>query len=243
MQGLQRWEVSPSSRVWGRRLILDVLDAKLHSSKDPQLVATLLDRIGYWMLRWQKPIEILWPSVLPLLSSCPFSDANSNGRTASPLFNYRRRFLSTLYAILPPSFALAITAYLRHLLLFPPPPIPSTNSSAPLAIPTLIALLDRYEPLLFSLIYQEIESKINTTCAGIFERPMLDDLVRWLNGEVMEWVCTFYERGTTGREGEGKEETRRILKPTFARFEFHVSKSLGALRCVLSLHPFGDERL
>ena len=60
---------------------------------------------------------------------------------------------------------------------------------------------------------------------------MLEELGAWLGGEVLEWVCGFYETSKAGTE-----ETRKILKPTFARFEFHISKSLGALRSGPSFH-------
>lgn len=95
-------------------------------------------------------------------------------------------------------------------------------------MPTLITLLDRYDPLLFGLIYEEIERKVDHECRGQFTEPKLAALLEWLTGGVLAWVSRIYARSVEG----GQEEAKKMLKPTFSRFEYHVNKVLCALRCV-----------
>lgn len=95
-------------------------------------------------------------------------------------------------------------------------------------MPTLISLLDRYDPLLFGLVYEEIEKKVERDCKGEFAEPRLARLLEWLNDDVLEWVSGFYATSVAG----GQEEAKKMLKPTFSRFDYHVNKTLGALRCV-----------
>lgn len=101
---------------------------------------------------------------------------------------------------------------------------------------TLITILDRYDPILFALIYEEIEGKVARECQAQFAEKKLDALVRWLNGTgeeggmatgVMGWVSGLYAGGE--RRGGG-DEAKKFLKPTFSRFEYHIHKILCALR-------------
>lgn len=146
-------------------------------------------------------------------------------RSTAPLSSYRKSFLSSLYGILPPSFSSALTTYLRSLL-HSASSVPVPSPTSPLAIPTLICLLDRYDPLLFGLIYEEIEKKVERDCKGEFGEPRLASLGEWLNGPVMGWVSGLYARSVEG----GQEEAKKMLKPTFSRFEYHVHKTLTLLR-------------
>jgi anaphase-promoting complex subunit 2 len=91
---------------------------------------------------------------------------------------------------------------------------------------TLMSLLDRYDPLLFGLIYEEIEKRVHQDCAGQFDGPKLEALGAWLNGPVMGWVSGIYAKSVEG----GQEEAKKMLKPTFSRFEYHVHKTLCLLR-------------
>lgn len=93
-------------------------------------------------------------------------------------------------------------------------------------MPTLIALLDRYDTLLFALLYEEIESKVIESCAKEFSESKLESLVHWLNSEVMTCLSNIY----SGAVESGREEARKMLKPTFGRFEYHLYKVLGQLR-------------
>ncbi|KAL8292852.1 hypothetical protein RQP46_000546 [Phenoliferia psychrophenolica] len=173
------------------------------------VVARLLHQIGLWTRTWQRPIDAFWP-------------------TAAPLASYRQCCLTSLYSVLPPRFSHAFTTYLRSLLHSPSSPSSPSSSLSPhsLAMPTLITLLDRYDPLLFGLIYDEIEKKVDRDCRGDFAAPKLAALNDWLAGGVLGWVSTIYARSVEG----GQEEAKKMLKPTFSRFEYHVNKVLCALR-------------
>lgn len=116
------------------------------------------------------------------------------------------------------------------------------DESTPLAIPTLVSLLERYDPLLFGLIYEEIEKKVERECKGVFDSSQLDFLGNWLSEGVMGWVSSIYAvsfmnlNGGVGSGTEkGKEEAVKMLKPTFTRFEYHVHKTLCILRSVKSI--------
>ncbi|CEQ40634.1 SPOSA6832_02277, partial [Sporobolomyces salmonicolor] len=176
-----------------------------------EVMMSLLHTIGSWIQRWQQPVALFWP----------------NGGALS---SYRKTFLAALYFILPPRFAPALQIYLRTLLSYSP----ATSASSPaypLAFPTLITLLDRYDPLLFGLIYEEIEAKVERDCGGQYREKKLEGLLKWLNGAgdgggVMGWVSGIYEGNLEG----GNDEAKKFLKPTFSRFEYHVHKVLCQLR-------------
>ncbi|GAA5882042.1 hypothetical protein JCM16303_005574 [Sporobolomyces ruberrimus] len=175
-----------------------------------ETMLSLLHSIGSAIKRWQQPINLFWP-------------------TSGSLSLYRKTFLSSLYYLLPPRFAPSLSSFLRVLLTFPHP-TSSVPPSYSLAFPTLITLLDRYDPLLFSLIYDQIESRTLSTCRGQFREKRLEGLIKWLNGGggegVMGWVTGIYEGNLEG----GNEEAKKFLKPTFSRFEYHVHKVLCQLR-------------
>ncbi|GAA5896745.1 hypothetical protein JCM6882_005025 [Rhodosporidiobolus microsporus] len=189
-----------------------------------EVVLALLHCLGAWIQRWQAPVSAVWAS-------------------ASSLSLFRRTFLSHLFHALPPSFSPALQSLLKYLLALPAPsPSPSTSSSSssnrsgafanpshhiahnypslPLALPTLLTLLDRFDPLLFGLIYDEIERRINAPalpggaggCGGreAWGEGRLEGVVRWLNGGgdggggvgkegpgaaegVLGWVSTIYD--------------------------------------------------
>lgn len=93
-------------------------------------------------------------------------------------------------------------------------------------MPTLITLLERFDPLLFGLIYEEIESKVDSVCRGEFEQPKLVEVLQWLQGPVVGWVCGVYGKNVEG----GVEEAKKLLRPTITRFEYHVHKTMVLLR-------------
>lgn len=82
-------------------------------------------------------------------------------------------------------------------------------------------------------MYEEIEKKVKRDCTGEFGEPKLVPLLIWLNGGVLEWLSGIYEKNLEG----GTEEAKKLLKPTFTRFEFHVHKTLCLLRCGRCFRP------
>lgn len=137
--------------------------------------------------------------------------------------------MSSLHLALPPRFAPALSSYLLFLLRLGHATFPA-DPHRPLVLPTLMLLLDRYDPLLFALVYDEIERKVRAECTGRFGQGCLRGLLEWLNGSapggMFGWVSGVYEQSRDG----GLDEARKFLKPTFARFEYHLHKVLGQLR-------------
>lgn len=93
-------------------------------------------------------------------------------------------------------------------------------------MPTLISFLERFDPLLFGLVYEEIENKVNRACRGDFKQSKLQGVLDWVNEDVFDWVSGIYDRNSDG----SLDETKKILKPTFSRFEYHIHKTLVQLR-------------
>lgn len=80
------------------------------------------------------------------------------------------------------------------------------------------------------MLYEEIEAKVTDESKGEYRSSKLTDLVTWLGTDVMLCLSNIYAGGAEGGEADAK----RMLKPTFARFEYHLYKSLGQLRWVRS---------
>lgn len=195
--------------------------------------------LGYGSIAGSSPSRFSGRACLPFAARLARSDKTliHNRSSGSASSAFRKTFLASLYFVLPPRFAPALQAFFRTLLTYTSPAaaVPPSFSRA---LPTLITLLDRFDPLLFALIYEEIESKIQSDCRGAYTASKLEPLLKWLNGAgsssagksggVMGWVSGIYEGGA----GEGgNEEARKFLKPTFSRFEYHVHKVLCQLRC------------
>ncbi|SCZ98465.1 BZ3500_MvSof-1268-A1-R1_Chr7-1g09159 [Microbotryum saponariae] len=191
--------------------VLDCLDRFWSSSGDhqPLAVVQLLHRVGLILDRWQQPLSTFWPS-------------------STALAKYKRHCLNCLYAVLPPEFTQALGVYLRYLLHLSPP-LGSLPPNHAHALSTLIPLLDRYDPLLFGLIYEEIEKKVARDCKGVFDQLQLQALLGWVNGPVLNWVAGLYEK-TLSDGAAGSEDAKKLLKPTFTRFEYHVHKTMGVVR-------------
>ncbi|GAA5869819.1 hypothetical protein JCM3774_000505 [Rhodotorula dairenensis] len=177
---------------------------------------SLLDRVGAWIASWQTPVTEIWGS-------------------SSKLSAFRKAFLAGLYGSLPPRFVPAFRVFVRNLLTFDSPAMAFT-SEYPRAMGTLVTILDRYDPVLFGLIYEEIETKVHRDCRGRFQEKKLDSLVTWLNGAgngagtmggVMGWVSGLYANGEKRSSGD---DAKKFLKPTFSRFEYHIHKILCQLR-------------
>ncbi|GAA5955125.1 hypothetical protein JCM3765_003202 [Sporobolomyces pararoseus] len=197
---------------------------------------SLLDSIGNCIKNLQQPLN--W-----------FYSSTSTSSTSS-LNQFRKTFLSCLYYHLSISqtedlnFSTCLTNFLRILLMN----LSSSSSSStttttvtrlsyqeeefPLAFPTLITLLDRYDPLLFSLIYERIEFETISICKSNFRRSnQLTNLLKWLNQTVLTWVTSIYNQQQNDSPGNSNnEEAKKFLKPTFSRFEYHVHKVLAQLR-------------
>ncbi|SCV70983.1 BQ2448_3745 [Microbotryum intermedium] len=182
---------------------------RAHEEQRPLVMIELLYRIGLFLDRWQRPLSTFWPS-------------------STAVSSYRRHCLTCLYSILPPYFTPALGTYLRYLLHLSPP-LASLPPSHAHALSTLIPLLDRYDPLLFGLVYEEIEKKVARDCRGVFDQLQLQALLGWVNGPVLNWVAGLYEK-TLSEGATGSEEAKKLLKPTFTRFEYHVHKTMGVLR-------------
>jgi anaphase-promoting complex subunit 2 len=130
--------------------------------------------------------------------------------------------MSVLYEVLPPEFSPALSTYIKYLFNNPG----ARNYDTPLAMPTLISFLERFDPLLFGLVYEEIESKVQSQCKGDFENPKLQGVLDWVNGDVLRWITGIYDRNSSG----SPDDIKKMLKPTFSRFEYHIHKTLAQLR-------------
>lgn len=107
----------------------------------------------------------------------------------------------------------------------------------------VIGLLDRYENLVASVCYEQIEARTQETCPGVWNEQMLPGLRNWMAEQIVPWMILPYARGAKTRECykqededitedyvAAEEEARNMLSGIGTRFDYHVCKSLCDLR-------------
>ncbi|TDL22152.1 ubiquitin-protein ligase [Rickenella mellea] len=170
--------------------------AKYDESEDVTVVKSMLRRLVEWWKAWA-PIHEL-------------------GYTLLSTFNLE--FQTHLFSILPSSFPSAFKKLCQ-----------STVGAEPDAQLwgdfERLGLLDRYENLIASVCYEQIEGQVLETCVGRWNEPMLAGLRGWMADKIVPWMILPYARGA-----KTHEETRSMLQGIGSRFDFHVCKTLCDLR-------------
>lgn len=64
----------------------------------------------------------------------------------------------------------------------------------------LLGLLDRYENLVASVCYEQIEARVQETCVGEWSQPMLSQLRKWMADDIVQWMIMPYARAARNRE-------------------------------------------
>ncbi|KAI5119040.1 hypothetical protein M0805_005906 [Coniferiporia weirii] len=134
------------------------------------------------------------------------------------LTTFNTEFQTHLFSVLPPSFPGAFKRLCE-----------STVGSAqdhPLWMAfDVIGLLDRYENLVASVCYEQIEARTQESCTGVWSEQMLPSLREWMAEQIVPWMILPYARGA-----KTQDEARNMLSGIGTRFDYHVCKSLCELR-------------
>ncbi|KAI8453611.1 hypothetical protein BY996DRAFT_4613630 [Phakopsora pachyrhizi] len=189
---------------------------------DSRLVLKLIGRWHMIFLAWYEPLGALTPE------------------DASAYTLYSKHFYSLLLPCLPKDFPSALkdlfTADLmKPAVLF----IPSSHHfpHTPIQQLSALGLLSRFQPILFSVGYDAIDRRIETTCKGEWTQSSessLEGMLNWFRKDIGLWLLKLLE-AADGRlpQGSGKTARERVIelmKPAMSRFEYHIYKSLSELR-------------
>lgn len=122
-----------------------------------------------------------------------------------------------------------------------------------------LGLLDRYESLISSVCYEQIEEHILSTCGEQWADPMLAGLREWMSERIVPWMLLPYARGARNCKHHidvrlwlivliiavfSAEEAKVMLQGVGSRFDFHMCKTLCDLRyalrilCLVVLYQF-----
>lgn len=139
---------------------------------------------------------------------------------------WRQRFHTLLAAALPPTFGDALRFYFRQqydtFIGEPESPFDFHDGHS-------LGIFDRFEPLLYSLVYEEIEYRINTVCKGDWsDEGILQQTREWLEDSVGAFVINIV-KGGLGADVD-KAAAEALLRSAFLRFDYHIHQTLLDLR-------------
>jgi anaphase-promoting complex subunit 2 len=93
-----------------------------------------------------------------------------------------------LFSILPPSFASAFKALCQSTIdASPEPPLWSCFDQ--------LGFIDRYENLIASVCYEQIEKRVNETCTGEWGERKLQTIRDWMAETIVPWMIYPYAKG------------------------------------------------
>lgn len=116
--------------------------------------------------------------------------------------SYTLTFQTYLFAALPAAFSVGFKKLCAILLC--PPPDTTLNLSKESTDELWknvesLALLERYESVIASVGYEYIERHVLESCAEKWDKPMLEELRKWMSDQVVPWMLSVYARGAKDR--------------------------------------------
>lgn len=184
-------------------------------------VCLLLVRLATYLQVWLKPQQALMDG-LPSTS------------TTSPLVPFRKMFMAYVAGQLVDE---TIVEGLRIFFRSTMDTSEMSEEDSAKAVQTLQALhylgvMERFEPVLFSVVYSEIDDKLKNSCVGDFATEgQLESLNRWLVNDVGNWLVSIYSLGFHHLEEEAaKAKAVKALKPAMQRFEWYIASNMFKLR-------------
>ncbi|KAF9054879.1 hypothetical protein BJ165DRAFT_741999 [Panaeolus papilionaceus] len=142
--------------------------------------------------------------------------------------SYTLTFQTYLFAALPAAFSVGFKK-LCAILLCPPPDttlnLRKESTDELWKNVESLALLERYESVIASVGYEYIERHVLESCAEKWDKPMLEELRKWMSDQVVPWMLSVYARGA-----KDPDDARRMLQGVGSRFDFHINKILCDLR-------------
>lgn len=186
--------------------------------------------------RWCQPLSVFDSSYV-LHHRCP-TDGFSSAAAAHAV---RTRLQTLFYAHVPIPFGAGLRNVYRELLRDHAGEVAS--SPAALAIIErlhLLALVDRYEPILLQAVYEAIEERVNSQCKGEWggEEGQLPALFAWVESTIHRFLIAIVRQSrllhaadrTETTQGRATTEAQAILRTVFQRFTFYLHQTLGNLR-------------
>lgn len=95
-----------------------------------------------------------------------------------------------------------------------------------------LGLFERFEPVLFSVVYMQIDERLETVCAGDFSTEgLLESLSAWLVSDIGNWLVNIYMLAFHHLDEESaRAKAVKGLKPAMQRFEWHLATGMFKLR-------------
>lgn len=103
-----------------------------------------------------------------------------------------KEFHTNLFSSLPPSFAGAFKKLCESTVGAEPEPTLWMSFE-------LLGLLERYENLVASVCYEQIEARVQALCPGNWSEQMLPVLRTWMSNEILQWMILPYARDAKTR--------------------------------------------
>lgn len=100
---------------------------------------------------------------------------------------FNTEFQAQLYSILPSTFPEAFKRLCQSTLGAEP------DDDLWIAFDS-IGLLDRYENLVASVCYEQIEVRVKETCVGVWNEQVLSGLRDWMAEQIVPWLIYMYAR-------------------------------------------------
>lgn len=218
------WHCDEVSRAFPTIIVPDI---QAHIDDVP----ALLVRLATYLQLWSQPHEALAAAV-----------PESSSVSSSPSMVFRKFFLGKLYPLL------TTQTFIDNLYLFFQSTMDMDNTDTmdeealnQLSTTTnclramhYLTLLDRFESVLFKVVYAHIEQRIAETCAEDFETEgLLQTVGDWLAGDIGNWLISIYALafdGGTAADGGNSTQARmkatKVLRPAIQRFEWHVYSTM-----------------
>jgi anaphase-promoting complex subunit 2 len=197
-----------------------ILPEEVEENQDD--ITVLLVRLATYLQVWLKPQQALMDG-LPSTSSA-----------SSPLISFRKMFVTHVGQLLATEDTVAkLTEFFETTMSI----AEMDEEDSARVIQTLQALhylgmFERFEPLLFGVVYSHIESRLQTTCASDFTTEgQLEDLGSWLTNDVGTWLVGIYSMAFHHLDEEAaRARAIKALKPAMQRFEWHIASGTFKLR-------------
>jgi hypothetical protein len=103
--------------------------------------------------------------------------------------------------------------------------LPASPSKDLLLATHSLGLLTRYKPVLFRVIYDQIQAKVRKDGAGQLTAPELQPTIDWLQVSVLPWLASILEPTLPLSESVG------MISDLYRdRFEYYIHSTLCTLR-------------
>lgn len=185
-------------------------------------ISVLLVRLATYLQVWIKPQQAL-------LDGLPSTS------TSSPLVPFRKMYMAYVANLLTDG---SVTAQIKDFFVTAASMDEEVSGDDALqVVQTLqalhyLGLFERFEPILFGIIYAKIDEKLEVGCAGDFtSEGLLGGLNEWLVKDIGNWLVRIYSLAFQHLDEESaRARAVRTLKSAMQRFEWYIATGMFKLR-------------